>query len=79
MFICSSENRCPSLSWCSCIYNHLLKEVLLFSDAPEVYVESSWVHAGEGQTAVLSCRVLANPAPKVLYFSNDHSRLRNLV
>ena len=44
-------------------YNHCLE--IFFLDAPEVYVESSWVHAGEGQTAVLSCRVLANPAPKV--------------
>ena len=37
-----------------------------YSDSPEVYVETEWVHAGEGQTAVLTCRVLANPAPKVI-------------
>ena len=35
------------------------------SDAPEVFVDVDWVHAGEGEAAVLTCRVLANPAPKV--------------
>ena len=35
------------------------------ADAPEIFVEQDWVHAGEGQTAVLMCRVLANPPAKV--------------
>ena len=30
-----------------------------------MFVDIDWVHAGEGEAAVLTCRVLANPAPKV--------------
>ena len=36
--------------------------------APEVFVENDWVHAGEQHSAVIICRVLANPAPKVVSF-----------
>ena len=35
------------------------------SDSPEVSTDSTWVHSGEGQSASLTCRVLANPGPKV--------------
>lgn len=36
--------------------------------APEVFVENDWVHAGEQHSAVIICRVLANPAPKVVWY-----------
>ena len=39
--------------------------IWLILDAPEVFVDIDWVHAGEGEAAVLTCRVLANPGPKV--------------
>jgi len=51
--------------------------------APEVFVDIDWVHAGEGEAAVLTCRVLANPGPKVLWYKEtmkliDGSHLRLL-
>uniref|UniRef100_T1H4Q5 Ig-like domain-containing protein n=1 Tax=Megaselia scalaris TaxID=36166 RepID=T1H4Q5_MEGSC len=33
--------------------------------APEIQVEKSWVHTGEGYEAVLQCIVFADPVPTV--------------
>ena len=39
--------------------------VFLFADPPEIEVERSWVHSGEGYEAQLVCIVHGEPAPEV--------------
>ena len=44
--------------------------ITLTSDPPEIDVESLWVHAGEGESVTLVCRVYSNPAAKVSFITN---------
>lgn len=47
----------------SCDY--LILIVRLFADPPEIDVERSWVHSGEGYEAQLVCIVYGEPVPNV--------------
>lgn len=47
----------------SCDY--LISIVRLFVDPPEIDVERSWVHSGEGYEAQLVCIVYGEPVPNV--------------
>lgn len=38
---------------------------LVFADPPDITVEKSWIHSGEGFEALLECIVYADPAPTV--------------
>lgn len=40
----------------------------LITDPPEIDVEGSWIHSGEGQEAVLACVVHADPPATVKDF-----------
>lgn len=48
--------------------------MLFISDPPEIEVERSWVHSGEGYEAQLVCIVHGEPAPNVseLNFITSH-------
>jgi len=46
----------------------LIFVVSFISDSPEIEVERSWVHSGEGFEAQLVCIVHAEPAPSVSFF-----------
>jgi neuronal growth regulator 1 len=43
-------------------------ELLFVSDPPEIEVERSWVHSGEGYEAQLVCIVHADPPAQVCIF-----------
>ena len=44
--------------------------ITVTSDPPEIEVESVWVHAGEGESLTLVCRVYSNPAARVSSITN---------
>ena len=39
--------------------------IYLFTDPPDISVEKSWIHSGEGFEAQLVCIVHADPSPTV--------------
>jgi len=37
---------------------------------PSVQIENTWIHVGQGESAVLQCQVIANPRPKVVWYKD---------
>ena len=46
--------------------------IFIISDPPEITVERSWVHTGEGFRAELLCTVLADPPAEVYIQTANH-------
>lgn len=49
-----------------------LHSIFFLTDPPEIDVEGSWLHSGEGQEAILACVVHADPPTTVSVYDHVH-------